>query len=105
MRRKILSTLMRRAYRRPIAEAGRGRADGVLSRGRAPAGFRRRHRAALSAVLINPEFLFRVESDPKKVRQAALPHQRSRAGVATVVLPVEQHSGRRAARRGRSRAS
>ena len=31
--------------------------------------------------------------------------QRSRAGVAAVVLPVEQHPGRRAARRRRARAS
>ncbi len=35
----------------------------------------------------------------------ALSHQRSRTRVAAVVLPLEQHSGRRAARRWRSRES
>ena len=34
---------------------------------------------------------------------AALPHQRCRAGVAAVVLPLEQHPGRRAARCRRAR--
>ena len=34
----------------------------------------------------------------------SLSHQRSGAGVAAVVLPVEQHSGRRAARPSRRRA-
>ena len=38
-------------------------------------------------------------------RRRRLPHQRPRAGVAAVVLPVEQHSRRRAARRSRARAS
>ena len=39
---------------------------------------------ALSAVLTNPEFLFRVESDPKKApARRCLPNQRSRAGIAT----------------------
>ena len=61
----ILSTLMRRAYRRPVskedvegplAQYREGRADGDFD-----AGITR----ALSAVLINPEFLFRVEADPQ----------------------------------------
>ena len=59
---------------------------------------------ALSAVLVSPEFLFRVEQDPAGIAaEHGLSHQRSRAGVAALVLPVEQHSGRRAARRWRSR--
>ena len=50
---------------------------------------------ALSAVLINPEFLFRVESEPKNDRRRRrLPNQRSRAGIPPVVLPVEQHPRR-----------
>ena len=61
----ILSTLIRRAYRRPVspsdlegplAQYREGRADGDFD-----AGIGR----ALSAVLINPEFLFRVEADAK----------------------------------------
>ena len=110
--RTILSTLMRRAYRRPIEKAEvegplafyrEGRADGLAAgaqsakAGDFDAGIGR----ALSAVLMNPEFLFRVESDPASAKATAgkpprrrVSHQRSRAGVAAVVLLVEQHSGR-----------
>jgi len=63
----ILSALMRRAYRRPIAK---GEVDGPMAfyrKGRTEADFDAGIAMALSAVLTNPEFLFRVESDPKKV--------------------------------------
>ncbi len=63
----ILTALMRRAYRRPIVKA---EVDGpmVLYReGRADGDFDSGIGRALSAVLINPEFLFRVETDPKNV--------------------------------------
>ena len=63
----ILSTLMRRAYRRPIAKAD---VEGPLAfyrKARSEGDFDAGVTAALSAVLTNPEFLFRVESDPKKV--------------------------------------
>ena len=57
----------------------------------------------LRAVLVSPEFLFRVEQDPAGVApEHRLSHQRPRAGVAPVVLPLEQHPGRRTARRRRS---
>jgi mono/diheme cytochrome c family protein len=62
----ILTTLMRRAYRRPIAK---GDVDGPLAfyrEGRAGKDFDAGIARALSAVLINPEFLFRVEGEPKK---------------------------------------
>jgi hypothetical protein len=64
--RTILTTLMRRAYRRPIAKA---EAEGPMAfyrEGRAEKDFDAGIARALSAVLINPEFLFRVESEPKK---------------------------------------
>ena len=61
---------------------------------------------ALRAVLVSPEFLFRVEQDPAgRCAAYRLSHQRPGTGVAPVVLPVEQHSGRRTARCGRSRES
>jgi mono/diheme cytochrome c family protein len=63
----ILSTLMRRAYRRPVSKA---EVEGPLAQyreGRADGDFDAGIGRALSAVLINPEFLFRVEADPKKV--------------------------------------
>ena len=65
--KEILSTLMRRAYRRPIAKAD---VDGPMAfyrKGRAEGDFDAGIAMALSAVLANPEFLFRVESDPERV--------------------------------------
>ena len=62
----ILSTLMRRAYRRPIEKA---EVEGPLKfyrEGRAAGDFEAGIGRALSAVLMNPEFLFRVEADPNK---------------------------------------
>jgi hypothetical protein len=64
---EILSTLMRRAYRRPIAKAEVDEPMGFYRKGRAGGGFDAGIAMALSAVLSNPEFLFRVESDPKNV--------------------------------------
>jgi hypothetical protein len=64
---EILSTLMRRAYRRPIVK---GDVDEMMSfyrKGRAEGDFDLGITRALAAVLTNPEFLFRVESDPSKV--------------------------------------
>ena len=65
--RTVLSTLMRRAYRRPIATAEVDEPMAFYREGRAKGDFDAGVVRALSAVLINPEFLFRVESDPKKV--------------------------------------
>ena len=54
---------------------------------------------ALRAMLVSPDFLFRIERDPEGRRAGhELPHQRFRAGVATLLLPLEQHPGRPAAR-------
>ena len=59
---------------------------------------------ALSAVLVNPQFLFRIETGPARRRAAlGLPHPRHPARLPPVVLPLEQHPGRRAARPGRAR--
>ncbi|MBS1828074.1 MAG: DUF1592 domain-containing protein [Acidobacteria bacterium] len=63
---EILSTVMRRAYRRPIATTD---VDGPMTfyrKGRASGDFELGITMALTAVLTNPEFLFRVESDPPK---------------------------------------
>ena len=63
--REILSTLMRRAYRRPVSA---GDVEGPLAfwrEGRAAGGFDHGVEKALAAVLVNPEFLFRVERDPR----------------------------------------
>jgi mono/diheme cytochrome c family protein len=64
---EILSTLMRRAYRRPVAKVEVEAPMAFYRKGRSEGDFDAGITAALSAVLTNPEFLFRVESDPKKV--------------------------------------
>ena len=57
--------------------------------------------AALQRILADPEFVYRGEAEPAARRQReALSHQRSRARLAALVLPVEQHPGRRTDRRG-----
>jgi mono/diheme cytochrome c family protein len=63
----ILSTLMRRAYRRPISKADLDGPMAFYRKGRVDGDFDSGIGKALSAVLINPEFLFRVEADPKKL--------------------------------------
>ena len=67
----ILSTLMRRAYRRPISKE---EVDGPMAfyrEGRADGDFDSGIGRAVSAVLINPEFLFRVEADPASAKAMA----------------------------------
>ena len=63
----ILSLLTRRAYRRPIGKSDIDKPMAFYRKGRAEGDFDAGITAALAAVLTNPEFLFRVESDPKKV--------------------------------------
>jgi mono/diheme cytochrome c family protein len=63
----ILSAVMRRAYRRPVTTTDIDRSLMFYRRGRAQADFDTGIQMALEAVLINPEFLLRVESDPKIV--------------------------------------
>ena len=64
--REILSTLMRRAYRRPVSDTDLDGPMEFYREGRAGGDFDRGIGRALSAVLINPEFLFRVELDPDR---------------------------------------
>jgi mono/diheme cytochrome c family protein len=63
----ILSTLMRRAYRRPVTEAEVGGLMPFFRNGRAEGDFEAGIARALGVVLTSPEFLFRVESDPERV--------------------------------------
>src|SRR5204863_6458916 len=63
----ILTTLMRRAYRRPVSKADVEGPMAFYRDGRAEGSFDAGIARALSDVLINPEFLFRVETEPKKV--------------------------------------
>jgi mono/diheme cytochrome c family protein len=62
----ILSTLIRRAYRRPIVKADLDEPMAFYRKGRAEGDFDAGIAMALSAVLTNGEFLIRVESEPKR---------------------------------------
>ncbi|HUG93704.1 MAG TPA: DUF1592 domain-containing protein [Planctomycetaceae bacterium] len=62
--RRILANLMRRAYRRPVDDENLKTPMGFFRRGRAVGGFDAGIELALSSVLVNPQFLFRIERDP-----------------------------------------
>ena len=61
--KQILSTLMRRAYRRPVTDADLERILPFFRDARNEADFDAGIEAALSAILVSREFLFRVEQD------------------------------------------
>ena len=65
--RDILSTLMQRAYRRPVSDEEVERSMAFYREGRTEGDFDDGIGNALSAGLINPELLFRVELDPDGV--------------------------------------
>jgi hypothetical protein len=62
--RRILSTLMKRAYRRPATEADLRTPLKLYREARAKSTFDAGIEMALNAVLVSPDFLFRVEQDP-----------------------------------------
>jgi hypothetical protein len=64
---RILSTLARRAYRRPVTEADLAVPMKFYSEARAGSGFEAGIELALRALLVSPKFLFRVEKDPAGV--------------------------------------
>ena len=71
--KRILSTLATRAYRRPIAESS-GDVQTLLEffrAGRQSAGFEFGIRRAVARVLVDPQFLFRMEREPPGVAGAA----------------------------------
>ena len=63
--RRILRTLARRAFRRPVGDTDIAPLLGFYRRGRAADGFETGIRMALERLLIDPEFLFRIERDPR----------------------------------------
>jgi mono/diheme cytochrome c family protein len=66
--KRILSALMRRAYRRPVTDADLKKPFELYSSAKAADGFEAGIEMGLSAVLSSPEFLFRIERDPAGVR-------------------------------------
>jgi len=61
---QILTTLMRRAYRRSVTATDLQEPLALYDKARAAGDFDDGIEMALSAVLVSPEFLFRVETDP-----------------------------------------
>lgn len=64
---QILSHVMRRAYRRPVTAEDLQSPLALYRQGRANADFDAGIELALSSVLVNPQFLFRIERDPPGV--------------------------------------
>jgi len=62
--KRILAALMRRAYRRPVTDRDLQGPLELYRKARADGDFDAGIEMALSAVLVSPEFLFRVEHDP-----------------------------------------
>ena len=96
--RRIITTLARRAYRRPVTDADVKPLLTHLQRRPQRARLRRRHRARArsDAVVAGVPAPHRARSGRRQARQR-LPAARPRARLAAVVLPVEEHPGRRAA--------
>ena len=65
--KRILTALMRRAYRRPVATADLQGPLTLYRQARVEGTFDEGIEMALSGVLVSPEFLFRVEPDPAGV--------------------------------------
>ena len=65
--RDILSTVARRAYRRPVSDEDVARLLTFFDRGRAAGSFDNGIEMALRRLLVSPEFLFRVERDPEGI--------------------------------------
>ena len=100
--KQIIAALARRAYRQPVNDAD---LQPILDFYTPPAATARSSaasRARCSCILASPKFVFRVEQDPAEcAARRHLPHQRRRAGVAALLLPVVQHPRRRTARGGK----
>ena len=62
--RLVLAPLLRRAYRRPVADEDWETPLRFFRDGRAEGGFDAGIEAAVAAVLVNPQFLLRIEAEP-----------------------------------------
>ena len=104
--RKILTSLVRRAYRRPATDADLKPLMALYDFGRQDkesGSFDNGIEMALRGMLVSPDFLFRIEHDPPDSRaRLRAPRERFRTGLAALVLSVEQHSRRRASETGRA---
>ena len=65
--KKILSSLARRAYRRPVSEADLQPLLSIYEAERSESGFEAGIKQGLERILVSPQFLFRIERQPAKV--------------------------------------
>ena len=99
---RIVENLARRAFRRPVTAEDVNPLLAFYKAGSATGGFDGGIRDVVSAVLASPHFLYRAETADADRRHAHA--ERPGAGVAPVLLPVEQPAGRGAAE-GRGRGA
>ncbi|MGH9801346.1 MAG: DUF1592 domain-containing protein, partial [Blastocatellia bacterium] len=69
--KKILTALTRRAFRRPVTDADVTPLMVFYEQGRKASDFDGGIQSALEAMLVSPDFLFRVERDPKNIAPGA----------------------------------
>ncbi len=67
--KKILSSFVKRAYRRPITNKDLKKPMRFYREAAVDAGFEAGIEMALNSILVSPEFLFRIEREPKKIPQ------------------------------------
>ena len=95
--RQIVTSLAKRAFRRPPTPQDVGTLMEFYLAGRNDGNFDTGIERALRRLLADPEFVYRRETEPANVAPGkTLSPQRPRAGLAAVVLPLEQHPRRRA---------
>ena len=70
--REILGSVARRAFRRPVTETDLATLLGFFAAGREAGGFEAGIQRALESILVDPEFLFRVERDPVDTRPGTM---------------------------------
>ncbi len=93
--RRILSTLARRAYRRPVSDTDVRDLLPFYEQGRKESSFDLGIQRALERLLVSSQFLFRIEREPANVAAGtAYRVSRPRARLAAIVLHLEQHSRR-----------
>ena len=70
--KKILSSLARRAYRRPVSEADLQPVLAIYEAERSESGFEAGIKQGLERILVSPQFLFRIERQPAKVASGSV---------------------------------
>src|SRR5215468_5103672 len=70
--KQILATMARRAFRRPVTDADLNPLVAFYERGRRERDFDYGVQSAIEAMLVSPDFLFRVERDPKTAAPGAV---------------------------------